>query len=81
MDKKLQIVQISNSISTVLRKQKNDSSLTVNQLNQPGFINELTAKDHGNSILRTIRGSPPYSTKKKRICLHGDSIRAANFFF
>ena len=74
MDKKLQIVQISNSISTVLRKHKNDSSLTVNQLNQPGFINELTAKDHGNSILRTIPilfPIPPYWEQKKKefVCM------------
>ena len=54
-----------------MRKQKSKSNLNAQSILEPGFINELINNDQGYSILRSIRGSPPYwqIKQKELICM------------
>ena len=70
-NKKLQIFQLSDSISTLLRKKKANVQINAQNLLEPGFIDQVISNDQGYSILRNIRGSPPYWEVKKKelVCM------------
>lgn len=65
--KKLQIKQIQDKVSLVMRKCKmQGKKLTAGELIQPGIIANLLKLDEGYRILRQLRGSPPYWEKAKK---------------
>ena len=66
--KKLQIHQLTNAISIVLRKKPSMSGICVGDLLEPGALESIISKDNGYGIFKQIRGAPAYwETKKKEV--------------
>jgi hypothetical protein len=66
MYKKLQIIQIKNSISLCLRKKYTENVSELDLLNN-SFVNRLIQHDDGYNILRDVRLSCAYWKRKNKL--------------
>ncbi|KAK3104116.1 hypothetical protein FSP39_024549 [Pinctada imbricata] len=64
--KKLQMLQVRDTVTTALRKTKGTSGLTAGEVrNKENFMNMLR-HDDGYAILKNLRSSPPYLQSKQK---------------
>ena len=64
--KKMEMMRVSSSIQTCLRKKSQDTKFTANAILQEGAVDNLVSGDQGYHILRPVRGSPPFWEMKKK---------------
>lgn len=68
--KRVQIKQIDDKVSLAMRKCKlKDKKVTVADVLSDDSVNKILKLNEGYKVLRTLRGSPPYWERAKKIYL------------